>query len=35
MKSNVLTIQELVSFAIMPGFWFVVWFATDWLHHYY
>lgn len=35
MKFRMSMVQEFVCFVTMLGFWFVVWFATDLLHHYY
>ncbi|CAD6177254.1 Uncharacterised protein [Escherichia coli] len=35
MKSGISVILTFISFVIMLGLWFFVWFATDWLHHYY
>lgn len=35
MKSGISVILSFISFVVMMGLWFIVWFGTDWLHHYY
>ncbi len=35
MKFSISVIMDFMSFVTILGFWFIVWFSTDWLHHYY
>ncbi|WP_000145459.1 hypothetical protein [Escherichia sp. TW09308] len=35
MKFKTQTTSGFMSFVTMMGLWFVVWFATGWLHNYY
>ncbi len=35
MKFGISVILLLINFVAMVGPWFIVWFATSWLHNYY